>query len=191
VPVAAFGLFISAHRRLRDFIVQTENVNLHPKKIVSEYGDLLSLINEEDNPELLKILPGALPESLLPFPQTVIRHALSIYLLHQDYIEERDIIEDAYTFLDNFIPDEEYSLFRSLQTTMSAKGRLDYAGWAGDTDLSEAMILLRVRTRRLKKRKKHAAQELKSLRRIIGLPDKIFPQGEDEADEAQELELNL
>jgi hypothetical protein len=191
VPVAAFRLFIPAHRRLRDFIVQTENVNLHPKKIVSEYGDLLSLINEEDNPELLKILPGALPESLLPFPQTVIRHALSIYLLHQDYIEERDIIEDAYTFLDNFIPDEEYSLFRSLQTTMSAKGRLDYAGWVGDTDLSEAMILLRVRTRRLKKRKKHAAQELKSLRRIIGLPDKIFPQGDDEADEAQELELNL
>lgn len=191
MPVAAFRLFIPAHRRLRDFIVQTENVNLHPKKIVSEYGDLLSLINEEDNPELLKILPGALPESLLPFPQTVIRHALSIYLLHQDYIEERDIIEDAYTFLDNFIPDEEYSLFRSLQTTMSAKGRLDYAGWVGDTDLSEAMILLRVRTRRLKKRKKHAAQELKSLRRIIGLPDKIFPQGDDEADEAQELELNL
>ncbi len=191
MPVAAFRLFIPAHRRLRDFIVQTENVNLHPKKIVSEYGDLLSLINEEDNPELLKILPGALPESLLPFPQTVIRHALSIYLLHQDYIEERDIIEDAYTFLDNFIPDEEYSLFRSLQTTMSAKGRLDYPGWVGDTDLSEAMILLRVRTRRLKKRKKHAAQELKSLRRIIGLPDKIFPQGDDEADEAQELELNL
>jgi hypothetical protein len=176
--VAAFGLFIPAHRRLRDFIVQTENVNLHPKKIVSEYGDLLSLINEQDNPEPLKILPGALPESLLPFPQTVIRHALSIYLLHQDYIEERDIIEDAYTFLDNFIPDEEYSLFRSLQTTMSEKGRLDYAGWVGDTDLSYAMIPL-VRTRRLKKRKKHAAQELKSLRRIIGLPDKIFPRGDD------------
>jgi len=181
-------------RRIGDsgtFIVQTENANLHPKKIVSEYGDLLSLINEEDNPEPLKILPGALPESLLPFPQTVIRHALSIYLLHQDYIEERDIIEDAYTFLDNFIPDEEYGLFRSLQTTMSAKGRLDYSGWVGDTDLSYAMILLRIRTRRLKKRKKHAAQELKSLRRIIGLPDKIFPQGDDEADEAQELELNL
>jgi hypothetical protein len=171
--------------------VQTENASIHPKKIVSEYGDLLSLINEQENPEPLKVLPGALPESLLPFPQTTIRHALSIYLLHQDYIEEREIIEDAYTFLDNFIPDEEYSLFRSLQNSMSAKGRLDYTGWIGDTDLSYAMILLRMRTRRMKKRKKHAAQELRSLRRIMGLPDKIFPHGEEEADEGQELELNL
>jgi hypothetical protein len=171
--------------------VQTENASIHPKKIVSEYGDLLSLINEQENPEPLKVLPGALPESLLPFPQTTIRHALSIYLLHQDYIEEREIIEDAYTFLDNFIPDEEYSLFRTLQNSMSEKRRLDYAGWTGDTDLSYAMILLRMRTRRMKKRKKHAAQELRSLRRIMGLPDKIFPHGEDEADEGQELELNL
>ncbi|MEW6146275.1 MAG: hypothetical protein AB1598_14775 [Thermodesulfobacteriota bacterium] len=171
--------------------MQTENASIHPKKIVSEYGDLLSLINEQENPEPLKVLPGALPESLLPYPQTTIRHALSIYLLHQDYIEEREIIEDAYTFLDNFIPDEEYSLFRSLQNSMSEKGRLDYTGWIGDTDLSYAMILLRMRTRRMKKRKKHAAQEIKSLRRIMGLPDKIFPHGEDEADEGQELELNL
>lgn len=189
--MAAFGLVVPTHRRLRDFMAQTENANLHPKKIVSEYGDLLSLINEEDNPEPLKILPGALPESLLPFPQTVIRHALSIFLLHQDYVEDRDIIEDAYTFLDNFIPDEEFALFQSLQVSMSAKGRLDYAEWTGGMDLSYAMILLRMRTRRLKKRKKHAAQELKSLRRIIGLPDKVFPHGDDEADEARELELNL
>ncbi len=172
-------------------MAQTENANLHPKKIVSEYGDLLSLINEGGNPEPLNILPGALPESLLPFPPTAIRHALSIYLLHQDYVEEREIIEDAYTFLDNFIPDEEYNLFCSLQATMSAKGRLNYDGRTGDRDLSYATILLRIRTQRLKKRKKHAAQELKSLRRIIGLPSKMPPQGDDEADEVRELELNL
>ena len=171
--------------------MQTENTSLHPKKIVSEYGDLLTLINERENPEPLKILPNALPESLLPFPQTTIRHALAIYLLHQDYIEEREIIEDAYAFLNNFIPDEEYSLFLSLQNSMSAKGRLDCGAWIGDTDLSYAMILLRMRTRRMKKRKKHAAQELKSLRRIIGLPDMVLPQGDEDADEAQELELNL
>jgi hypothetical protein len=182
---------IPACRRLRDFIVQSENANLHPKKIVSEYGDLLSLINEQDNPEALKILPGALPESLLPFPQTTIRHALSIYLLHQDYIEERDIIEDAYIFLDNFIPDEEYNLFRSLQISMYEKERLDCSGWIGDTDLSRTMILLRMRTKRMKKRRKHAAHELRSLRRIMGLPDKTFPNGEEEADEGLELELNL
>lgn len=184
-------VFVPVYQRPRNFILQTENANLHPKKIVSEYGDLLSLINEQANPEPLKILPGALPESLLPFPQTTIRHALSIFLLHQDYIEERDIIEDAYAFLDNFIPDEEYSLFRSLQGKMSAKGRLDQGGPIDDTDLSYAMILLRMRTRRMKKRRKHAAQELRSLRRIIGLPDKVFPQDDEDSDEALELELNL
>ena len=171
--------------------MHTENANLHPKKIVSEYGDLLSLINERDNPDQLKILPGALPESLLPFPQTMIRHALSIFLLHQDYIEDRDIIEDAYAFLDNFIPDEEYNLFRSLQGKMSSRGRLGPLDSVDDTDLSYAMILLRMRTRRMKKRRKHASQELRSLRRIIGLPDKVFPQYEDESDETLELELNL
>ena len=171
--------------------MQTENTGIHPKKIVSEYGDLLAMINEQVDPEPLKILPNALPESLLPFPQTTIRHALSIYLLHQDYIEERDIIEDAYTFLDNFIPDEEYSVFRSLQTSMEKKGRLDCSEWIGDSDLSYTMILLRMRTRRMKKRRKHAAQELRSLRRIIGLPDTTFPQGDEDSDEALELELNL
>ena len=184
-------VFVPVYQRLRYFILQTENANLHPKKIVSEYGDLLSLISEQDNPEPLKILPGALPESLLPYPPTTIRHALSIFLLHQDYIEERDIIEDAYAFLDNFIPDEEYSLFHSLQGKMSAKGRMDPFAVIDDTDLSYAMILLRMRTRRMKKRRKHAAQELRSLRRIIGLPDKVFPQYEEEPDETLELELNL
>ena len=189
--VGRIRVFIPVYQRPRNFILQTENANLHPKKIVSEYGDLLSLINEQDNPESLKILPGALPESILPFPQTTIRHALSIFLLHQDYIEEREIIEDAYAFLDNFIPDEEYNLFRSLQGKMSSKGRLDPGGSIDDTDLSYAMILLRMRTRRMKKRRKHAAQELRSLRRIIGLPDKAFPQDDEDADEVLELELNL
>jgi hypothetical protein len=149
------------------------------------------MINEQDDPEQLKILPNALPESLLPFPQTTIRHALSIYLLHQDYVEERDIIEDAYTFLDNFIPDEEYKLFHSLQVSMETKERLDCSEWIGNSALSQTMILLRLRTRLMKKRRKHAARELKSLRRIIGIPDKIFPQDGEGAEEALELELNL
>lgn len=171
--------------------MQTENEGLHPKKIVSEYGDLLAVVNERVDPNPLRILPNALPESLLPFPQTTIRHALSIYLLHQNYIEERDIIEDAYMFLDNFIPDDEYILFRSLQVSMGVKERLDCTEWIGNSDLSRTMVLLRMRTRRMKKRRKHAAQELKSLRRIIGIPDKVFAQDDEDAEEALELELNL
>lgn len=171
----------------REVIVQTENTGLHPKSIVSAYGDLLALIGEQDKPEPLKLLPSALPESMLPFPQTTIRHALAIYLLHQDYIEERGIIEDAYTFLDNFIPDEEYSIFRALQSSMETRGRLE----SGDKDLSYTLMLLKARTGAIKKRRKQSAQELKSLRRIIGLPGKKSPYSEEDTEEIPELELNL
>ena len=43
----------------------------------------------------------------------------------------------------------------------------------------------------MKKRRKHSSQELKSLRRIIGLPGKIYPHSDEEAEEMLELELNL
>ncbi len=171
----------------REVIVHTENTGLHPKRIVSAYGDLLALIGEQDKPEPLKLLPSALPESMLPFPQTTIRHALAIYLLHQDYIEEREIIEDAYTFLDNFIPDEEYSIFRALQSSMETRGRLE----SRDKDLSYTLMLLKARTGVIKKRRKQSAQELKSLRRIIGLPVKKSPYNEEGTEEIPELELNL
>ena len=168
-----------------------EDTSLHPKSIVSAYGDILAQINEHERPESLKLLPGALPESLLPFPQEAIRHALAIYLLHQDYIEERDIIEDAYSFLDNFIPDEEYGLFLSLQASMEEKDRTGPGPGRWNQDLSYTMSLLRIRTRKMKKRRKQASQELKSLRRIIGLPDKIFLLSDDDAEEAKEMELEL
>ena len=171
--------------------VDREDTSLHPKSIVSAYGDLLAQINEHERPESLKLLPGALPESLLPFTQETIRHALAIYLLHQDYIEDRDIIEDAYSFLDNFIPDEEYELFLSLQASMEEKDRAESGPGGWNRDLSYTMSLLRLRTKRMKKRRKHAAQELRALRRIIGLPDKIFVQSDEDAEEALELELNL
>ena len=168
-----------------------EDTSLHPKNIVSAYGELLAQINEQEKPEALKLLPGALPEVLLPFPKETIRHALAIYLLHQDYIEERDIIEDAYAFLDNFIPAEEYELFLSLQESMEEKDRADAGPMKWNRDLSYAMTLLRIRTKGMKKRRKHASQELRALRRIIGLPDKIFLHSEDDVEEALELELNL
>jgi hypothetical protein len=177
--------------KFQGIIVHTDDGDLHPKTIVSAYGDLLALINEQDKPEALKLLPGALPESVLPYPQATIRHALAIYLLHQDYIEERDIIEDAYMYLDNFIPDEEYEKFRILQISMEPKERPGYASEDMSRELSYTMVLLKARTGKMKKRRKHSAHELKSLRRIIGLPGKIYPHNEEEAEEMLELELNL
>lgn len=168
-----------------------ENISLHPKTIVSAYAEQLALINEKDVPEPLKLLPAALPESVLPFPQTTIRHALALYLLHRDYIGKRDMIEDAYTYLDNFIPEEEYNLYSSLQASMAKKGRLSSGGEDDVRSLSNTMRMLKIRTRLIKKRRKHSIRELMSLRRIIGLPERMYPYGEEDMEEALELELNL
>ena len=167
-----------------------EQVSLHPKTIVSAYADQLALINEKNVPEPLKLLPAALPESLLPFPPAIIRHALAIFLLHRDYIAKRDMIEDAYTYLDNFIPEEEYSLYRTLQAAMAKKGRL-LSDDEEAVSLSNTMRMLKIRTKLIKKRRKHSIQELRSLRRIIGLPDRVLPYGEEDIEEALELEFNV
>lgn len=168
-----------------------EQNNLHPKTIVSAYADQLALINEKDMPEALKLLPAALPESLLPFPPTIIRHALTLFLLHQDYIGKRDIIEDAYTYLDNFIPEEEYNLYRSLQSSMAKKGRLLSGDEEETRNISNTMRMLKIRTKLIKKRRKNSMQELRSLRRIIGLPDRLLPYGEEDMEEALELEFKV
>lgn len=161
---------------------------LHPRDIVSAYADLLAVINERQDPKPLNLIPSALPESLLPYSLTAIRHALGVFLLHQDYIEKRDAIEDAYTFLDNFIPDKEYELFSSLQSSMSANNPQEQAVELEDLPVSEIVNYLRIRIKSLKKRRKQSIQELRSLRRIIGLSDDI---DEHENKDSAELELNL
>ena len=53
------------------------------------------------------------------------------------------------------------------------------------------MRMLKIRTKLIKKRRKHSIQELRSLRRIIGLPDRLSPYGEEDMEEALELEFNV
>jgi hypothetical protein len=171
--------------------VSKEQNNLHPKNIVSAYADQLALINEKVVPEPLKLLPAALPESLLPFPPSTIRHALAIFLLHRDYIGKRDMIEDAYAYLDNFIPEEEYSLYCSLQSSMAKKGRLLSGDEEETRSISNTIRMLKIRTKLIKKRRKHSIQELRSMRRIVGLPDLLAPYGEEDIEKALELEFNV
>jgi len=175
--------------------LSTENTNLHPRVIVSAYADLLASINENEELEPLKLIPFTLPESLLPFPSKTIRHALAIYLLHQNYTEQRKIIEDAYIYLDNFIPDEEYNLFRSLQASMSIKGRPKEIVNNRAIQMLDIMNRLRIRTQSIKIRKEESIEELNSLRRIMNLPDNISELDSDEISsingEVQELRLNL
>lgn len=175
----------------REALVSKEQNSLHPKTIVSAYADQLALINEKALPEPLKLLPAALPESLLPFPLTTIRHALALFLLHRDYISKRDMIEDAYTYLDNFIPEEEYNLYKSLQGSMANKERLLSGDEEETRSISNTMRMLKIRTKLIKKRRKHSIRELRSLRRIIGLPDRLSPYGEEDVEEALELEFSV
>ena len=175
--------------------MSTETTNLHPRDIVSAYADLLTMINENKEPEPLKLIPMALPESLLPFPSKTIRHALAIYLLHHNYAKQRDIIEDAYLYIDNFIPDEEYNLFHSLQSSMNTKDP-----GVEDRDnkvihMLDIMKRLRIRTQYINTRKEESIDELNSLRRIMNLPDDLSVNS-DENDslsygEVQELGLNI
>jgi len=174
----------------REALLSKEQENLHPKTIVSAYADQLALINEKALPEPLKLLPAALPESLLPFPSATIRHALAIFLLHRDYIGKRDMIEDAYAYLDNFIPEEEYNLYKSLQSSMAKKERLLSGEEEEKRSLSNTMRMLKIRTKLIKKRRKHSIQELRSMRRIIGLPDLVAAYGEEDIEEALELEFS-
>jgi len=168
---------------------------VHPRDIVSDYADLLASINENAQLEPLKLIPLALPESLLPFPSKTIRHALAIYLLHQNFKEQRNVIEDAYIYLDNFIPDEEYNLFHSLQASMSTKGRLEERANDRNIKMLETMNGLRLRTQNIRTRKEESIEELNALRRIMNLPDDISESDINEFDsaqeEVQELALNL
>ena len=175
--------------------MSTENTNLHPRDIVSAYADLLASIKENNEPEPLKLIPFALPESLLPYPSKTIRHALAIYLLHQNYKEQRDIIEDAYIYLDNFMPDDEYNSFHSLQSSMSSHGNLQERNHDNAIQALDTMNRLRIRTQNIRIRKEESIEELNSLRRIMDLPDTLLEFDADDInsdqEEIQELRLNL
>lgn len=175
--------------------LNSENSTLHPRQIVSAYADLISSINENNKAEPLKVIPSALPESLLPFPSKTIRHALAIYLLHQNYTEQRAIIEDAYIYLDNFIPDEEYNLFYMLQSSMNTKAHLEDRSNNKIVEMLDIMNRLRIRTQNIIIRKEESIDELNALRRIMNLTDDLSSLDGDEInsehESTQELRLNI
>ena len=175
--------------------LSSENNTLHPREIVSAYADLIYSIDENKEPKPLQILPSALPESLLPFPSATIRHALAIYLLHQNYIEQREIIEDAYIYLDNFIPDDEYSLFYMMQSSINTKVHLENRSNNKIVEMLDTMNRLRIRTQNIIIRKEESFEELNALRRIMGLADNLSSLDSNETSSeyknTQELRLNI
>ena len=141
------------------------------RDIVLAFGDVL----EREDAEELTLVPSALPESLLPFPKGVIRHAIAQLLLRETSPDKRSILEEAYLYLDNFISDQEYELFYPLDASIR-DARTDNPD---DPSRVEEIIskniqlvqMINEKVESMKLRNAQANEELRSLRRIIGLPD--------------------
>ncbi|MBF8303308.1 MAG: hypothetical protein HW396_1589 [Candidatus Dadabacteria bacterium] len=141
------------------------------RDIVLAFGDVL----EREDAEELTLVPSALPESLLPFPKGVIRHAIAQLLLRETSPDKRSILEEAYLYLDNFISDQEYKLFYPLDTSIR-DARTDNSDDPGRVEeiISKNTQLIQIineKVESMKLRNAQANEELRSLRRIIGLPD--------------------
>ncbi len=141
------------------------------RDIVIAFGDIL----EREDVEELTLVPSALPESLLPFPKGVIRHAIAQLLLRETSPDRRSILEEAYLYLDNFIPDQEYELFYPLDTSIR-DARTDNSDNPGSVEEiisknTQLVQMINEKVESMKLRNAQANEELRSLRRIIGLPD--------------------
>jgi hypothetical protein len=141
------------------------------RDIVLAFGDVL----EREDAEELTLVPSALPESLLPFPKGVIRHAIAQLLLRETSPDKRSILEEAYLYLDNFISDQEYKLFYPLDTSIR-DARTDNSDDPGRVEEiisknTQLMQIINEKVDSMKLRNAQANEELRSLRRIIGLPD--------------------
>ena len=141
------------------------------RDIVLAFGDVL----EREDAEELTLVPSALPESLLPFPKGVIRHAIAQLLLGETSPDRRSILEEAYLYLDNFISDQEYELFYPLDTSIR-DARTDNSDNPGSVEEiisknTQLVQMINEKVESMKIRNAQANEELRSLRRIIGLPD--------------------
>jgi len=141
------------------------------RDIVIAFGDIL----EREDVEELTLVPSALPESLLPFPKGVIRHAIAQLLLRETSPDRRSILEEAYLYLDNFISDQEYELFYPLDTSIR-DARTDNSDNPGSVEEiisknTQLVQMINEKVESMKLRNAQANEELRSLRRIIGLPD--------------------
>lgn len=143
------------------------------RDIVIAFGDIL----EREDVEELTLVPSALPESLLPFPKGVIRHAIAQLLLRETSPDRRSILEEAYLYLDNFISDQEYELFYPLDTSIR-DARTDNSDDPGRVEEiisknTQLVQMINEKVESMKLRNAQANEELRSLRRIIGLPDEM------------------
>jgi len=142
-----------------------------PRDVVLAFAELL----QREDYEPSGSAPSALPQSLLPFPKNVIRHAIALLLLSEKRMDRRKVLEEAYLYLDRFIPDDEFELFYSFGRPLSE-------GTASDGTVKESQPIhptygisqkVEKTIKAMRDRRDQAMEEVRALRRIMGLVDDL------------------
>lgn len=142
-----------------------------PRDIVLAFAELL----QREDYEPSGSVPPALPQSLLPFPKDVIRHALALLLLSEKNRDRRKVLEEAYLYLDHFISDEECELFYSFDKPFrEGSTPVDLVKKAQSISQSDGISQkVKATINIMRVRGEQALEEIRALRRIMGLPDDL------------------
>ncbi|MGH7889369.1 MAG: hypothetical protein ACRENF_02315 [Thermodesulfobacteriota bacterium] len=142
-----------------------------PRDVVLAFAELL----QREDYEPSGSAPYALPQSLLPFPKNVIRHAIALLLLSEKRIDRRKVLEEAYIYLDRFIPDDEFELFYSFGRSLGEGAVSDITAKESQSTPPGYGISQKVEKtiRSMRDRGDQAMEEVRALRRIMGLADDL------------------
>lgn len=141
------------------------------RDIVKAFAEVL----DRDDLEPLDLVPSALPESLLRYPKSLIRRSIALLLLEEIDMDRRQILEESYLFLDNFIADQDYKLFYSYDKSTDDIPQSKNLERKPLNLPSKAEVMKKAeRTNQcIKERWEQALEEIKVLRRIMGLSDDL------------------
>jgi hypothetical protein len=111
----------------------------------------------------------------LPFPKDVIRHAIALLLLSEKDRDRRKVLEEAYLYLDRFISDDEYELFYSFDKSFRESSTPDDLVKKAQLIPQSVGMSQRVNAtiKVMIERKEQAMEEIRALRRIMGLSDDL------------------
>lgn len=142
-----------------------------PRDVVLAFAELL----QREDYEPLGSVPSALPQSLLPFPKNVIRHAIALLLLSEKDRDRRKVLEEAYLYLDRFISDDEYELFYSFDKSFREGSTPDdlvkKAQFIPQSDGISQKVNATISI--MGERREQALEEIRALRRIMGFSDDL------------------
>ncbi len=141
------------------------------RDIVKAFAEVL----DRDDLEPLDSVPSALPESLLRYPKNLIRRSIALLLLEETDMDRRQILEESYLFLDNFIADQDYKLFYFYDKSTDDIPQSQSLERKPLSLPSKAEVMKEAQrtNQRIRERWEQALEEIKVFRRIMGLSDDL------------------